>query len=135
MHTIEVSFTASLFALLTLGLAAVVYGEEPSQLEIEQTLSMEFETPHTDWAQPYVGGTVRALCFTFGRGTKARWIVELMQRFEVDATAAYWTQVVDTPRTEWLGGDAGERRILRLLEEEWDCFIFHEIPLSNLSAE
>ena len=106
-----------------------------SPLEIEHALSMEFETPHTDWGQLYIGGRVRALCFTFGRGTSARWIVELMQRFSVDATAAYWTQVVDSPRTQWLGGDAGERRIRRLLEEEWDCFIFHGIPLENLTAE
>jgi len=102
---------------------------------IEHALSMEFETPHTDWAQPYIGGKLRVLCFTFGRETSARWIIELKQRFDVEAEAVYWTRVVDSTQEKWLGGDAGEQRILRLLDEPWDCFIFHQLPLTYLNAE
>ena len=107
---------------------------ELSWLELKHALSMEFETPHTDWAHPYVGGSVRALCFTSGQETSARWIIELMQRFDVDATAVYGS-TEDSPRIQWLDEDEGERRMLHLLEEEWDCFIFYGVPISDLNAE
>ncbi len=105
------------------------------ELEDEHALSMEFETPHTDWAQPYALGKTRVLFFSNGRGTKAREIIELMQRFDIEAEAIYWARIVDTTIDQWHGGEAAHRRIARLLEERWDCYIFHEARLSDLTLE
>ena len=60
-------------------------------LEQEQEIRTSFVTPHTPWAKPYAGGTTRVLFFSDYRNTQAREIVELMQRFEVRADAAYYT--------------------------------------------
>jgi hypothetical protein len=105
------------------------------ELEDEHALSMEFETPHTDWAQPYALGKTRVLFLSNGRGTKAREIVELMQRFDIEAEAIYWARIVDTTIDQWHGGEPAHRRIARLLEERWDCYILHEVKLSDLTLE
>jgi beta-galactosidase len=96
---------------------------------------MEFETPHTDWAQPYALGKIRALFFSDGRGTAPREMVELMQRFDIEADAVYRIRVIDSSDYEFLGGDAGHRRILRLLERPYDVYIFQGVPLTLLTAE
>ena len=62
-------------------------------LEQEQEIRASFVTPHTKWAKPYAGGTTRVLFFSDYKNTQAREIVELMQRFEVQADAAYYTRV------------------------------------------
>lgn len=62
-------------------------------LEQEQEIRTTFVTPHTAWAKPYAGGTTRVLFFSDYKNTQAREIVELMQRFEVQADAAYYTRV------------------------------------------
>ena len=104
-------------------------------LDDDHALSMELATPHTDWAQPYARGPVRALFFADGRGTGPREIIELMQRFEVEADAVYHISIVDTPDFEWLGGDAGHRRMLRLLQKPYDVFIFQGVTPTMLTAE
>ena len=101
----------------------------------EHALSMELETPHTDWAQPYALGATRVLFFSDGLGTNARPIIELMQRFDIKAEAAYWTQIVDSPELHWEGDQAGLDRIARFLKEPFDCYIFNGIPLTHLPPE
>ena len=95
---------------------------DPKHLEDEHELSMQVVTPHTPWAKPYAGGQVRALFFAARRNgfTKARHIVELMQRFDLAADAAYY-QI--RPKT-WLGGELGHRRIGRLLGKPRDVYVF-----------
>jgi hypothetical protein len=109
-------------------------------LDDDQALTLEFPTPHTDWAQPYARGTVRLLYFTSIPFSgvdycKPRHIVELMQRFDVRAEAAYWAQIADSPDYEWLGGARGQERIRRLLEQPFDVFFFDRVPLTHLTAE
>ena len=115
-------FAVMLFAMQTLALE--------NELAEDHELSMEFVTPHTDWAQPYALGKVRLLYFGFAsyrRGTEARDVIELMQRFDLEAEAA------------WTGGEfafpAGEERIAGLLELPWDCFLFNGAPLTQLPTE
>jgi beta-galactosidase len=126
-----------------LGAAVAVWAAAPAfavadELEEDHQLSMEFETPHTDWAQPYALGKVRVLYFgwaSYGRGVEARDIIELMQRFDIQAQAAYYHRVIDSPQTEWRGREAGVQRILKLLEQPWDCFLFAGVPVTNLPRE
>jgi len=132
-----------LIAASFLGAAVVAWAAAPAfavadELEQDHELSMEFETPHTDWARPYALGKVRVLYLgwaSYGRGVEARDIIELMQRFDIEAQAAYYHQIIDSPKTEWRGGEAGVKRILGLLDQRWDCFLLAGVPVTNLPQE
>jgi len=116
---------------VTCGLAA----QDMAELNVDHALTLEFETPHTDWAQPYALGPTRVLFFCNGRGTVPRECVELMQRFDIEAEAVFWTRIVDSSKTHWHGGETGERRMLALLDKPWDCFVFIGLNMSNMTAE
>ena len=105
-------------------------------LEQEQEIRASFVTPHTKWAKPYAGGTTRVLFFSDYKNTQAREIVELMQRFEVQADAAYWTRGFEKPRRyQWHGGEEGVARIRLLLDSgAHDVFLFNGVSLDGLSA-
>ncbi|MGD9495543.1 MAG: beta-galactosidase [Armatimonadota bacterium] len=109
--------------------------QDRAELEVDHALTFEFETPHTNWAQPYARGTTRVLFFTDGRGTRPRECVEVMQRFDLEAQAVFWAQIVDSSETHWHGGDVGEQRMLELLGQEWDAYVFLGLDLSNMSAQ
>jgi len=129
---------AGVVGLMMTLLAAVPVTAIESELEEDHELSMQFETPHTDWAQPYALGKVRLLYFGFGsygRGIEARDLIELMQRFDIEAAAAYHHRIVDSSQVQWAGGDEGLARIARLLELPWDCFLFHGVGINALPAE
>lgn len=102
------------------------------ELEEDHELSMEFETPHTDWAQPYAQPPARVMYFGYGgsdRGIEARDLVELKQRFDLEAEAAFFQRMPDKQFFSWIGGEAGGARLERLVsEQEWDCFLFNGIP-------
>lgn len=98
---------------------------------------MTFVTPHTAWAKPYAGGTTRVLFFSDYRNTQAREIVELMQRFEIKADAAYYTRVkvAKKPQMQWHGGEEGIARIRRLLESgAHEVFLFNGVSPDGLPA-
>ena len=108
-------------------------------LEVVHDLSMEFETPHTDWASRYARGEISVLFFSEGRGTRAREIIELMQRFDLRAEAAYFSNIIDSRETHWIGDEEGHERIARLLEIPRDCYLFNavapaELPPASLQA-
>ena len=129
----------SLFAaamVLTAVAACRAEGEiDRKELEIDHALTLEFPTPHTDWAQPDALGQTRVLFFTNGMGTHPRECVELMQRFDLEAKAVFWSQIVDTNRTHWHGGEIGLQRISALLQQKWDCFVFMGLPLVGLPPQ
>jgi hypothetical protein len=115
--------------LVAFGLPACA---DPS-MEQEQEIRTSFVTPHTEWAKPYAGGTTRVLFFSGYRNTQAREIAELMQRFDIQADAAYWTAAVDSGVQDWHGGAAGVARIERLIESgAHDVFIFNGVSLDKL---
>ena len=105
------------------------------ELEADHALSTDFVTPHTDWAQPYARGKTRVLFFCRGRNMEPRECVELMERFDIEAKAAFWSQIVDTTLTHWHGGTTGDQRILGLLGQRWDCFVFFDVAPKLLAAE
>jgi beta-galactosidase len=124
---------AGTIALIIVATCAVA--QDRAELEVDHALTFDFATPHTDWAQPYALGTTRVLFFTDGRGTAPRECVELMQRFDIDAEAVFWARIVDSPNTHWHGGEIGEMRMLELLSQKWDCYVFMGVPFTNMSAE
>jgi len=115
--------------LLAPGLALVAADE----IEDDHALSLEFQTTHTKWAQPYALGKTRVLYFSSGLDTDPRHVIELMQRFDVVADAVFWPHPeVDK---DLHGGQRGHQRLLRLLQEKVDVFIFNKIPPTRLSSE
>ena len=50
------------------------------ELDLEQALTLDVATPHTDWARPYARGKIRVLFFTSCENSNPRECVELMQR-------------------------------------------------------
>jgi hypothetical protein len=121
-----------LFMMITVASAA---SPDLQELEIDHALTFDFQTPHTKWAKPYAGGKTRVLFFTDGTGTDPRECVELMQRFEIEARAVFWANIGDTDRKSWHGGQLGERRMLDLLQQRWDCFVFLGLELSKVPPE
>ncbi|MCU0572464.1 MAG: hypothetical protein MUC41_05675, partial [Syntrophobacteraceae bacterium] len=126
-------FRLSVLALFLLaGRPMTAVAQDRAELEIDHALTFEFETPHTDWAQPYAMGKTRVLFFVDGRGTHPRECVELMQRFDIDAQAVFWARIVDTDKSHWHGGQIGEARMLDLLQQKWDVFVFLDLPMSHV---
>jgi len=125
---------AAVLMLLAL-LSGVAPGQDMTELEIDHALTFDFPTPHTKWARPYAVGKMRVLFFTDGTGTNPRECVELMQRFDIDAQAVFRAQIVDSNESHWHGGELGERRMLNLLDEKWDCFVFLGIPFSYVPSQ
>lgn len=123
--------TLVILALIAFGAAA----QDLAELEVDHALTFDFPTPHTDWAQPYAGGRTRVLFFTDGRGTNPRECVELMQRFDLDAEAVFYAQIVDSSESHWHGGEVGELRMTTLLDQPWDCYVFLGMDMRNMSPE
>lgn len=125
--------------VLAIGISFLILGRGLAQdlplheLEVDHALTCEFPTPHTDWAQPYALGKTRVLFFCHGMGTAPRECVELIQRFDLDAQAVFWSQIVDSPQTHWHGGATGVNRMFKLVQEKWDCFVFFGLSLENMA--
>ena len=107
-------------------------------IEAEHALPMNFVTPHTKWANPYHGGPLRAVFFAlwFQGSTDGREIIELMQRFDLDARAVYLVGngLVGDGNPVWYGGDphAGANRVLRLLNESPAALFLNHVTLDEL---
>ncbi|MBI3921578.1 MAG: hypothetical protein HY318_09195, partial [Armatimonadetes bacterium] len=108
---------------------------EETELEVDHALTLEVTTPHTDWARPYAQGKTSVLFFTDAEDLRPRECVELMQRFDLEAEAVFWSKIVDSANSHWHGGEQGEARMLRLLDRKWDCFVFLEMGMDKMSEE
>ncbi len=113
--------------------------EIPGLLDMEHLLSKAFETPHTPWAKPYAQGTVRVLFFApWAQGsTDGREIVELMQRFDLEADAAYYlpgpARLLGDGNPRWYDDpQAGTNRVLRLLQMPYDVFFLNHVKVDGL---
>ena len=111
------------------------WAQDAAELELDHTLSMDFETPHTKWAKPYAGGTLRVLLLCNGRGTVPREGVELMQRFDLKIDAVFWRRIVDSTREGWHGYALGLQRMVRLAATPYDCYVFLGVRPEQLTSE
>jgi len=117
-----------------LGSLTVSAWDEPdASVESYSTLSTNLVTPHTPWARPYSQGPLRGYYFVCSRNegmqTHAREAVELMQRLDLTLDASLFYSYYGE---YWFGGDAGERRVARLMRKPYDVFIFQDLPPSTL---
>lgn len=102
------------------------WSSEENELAQDQSLQSTTVTPHIQMSGPFEQGHVRALAFVrmsgTGRdaspGTKARDLIELAERFDIEPAAVFVTD------KGICGGAMGERRLRALLTEKFDAFIF-----------
>ncbi len=126
--------------LCPLNLAFGEYTTGAERLESEHELSMEYETPHTQWAKPYAQGTTRVLFIApyYQGSTEGREIIELMQRFDLEADVAYFqrgpNRLLGDGNTRWYVTDAvGTERVLRLLEKPYEVIFLNQVALTELN--
>jgi hypothetical protein len=108
-------------------------------LEIQHDLSIDYETPHTNWAQPYAAGKVKALFITSWQqgATELRENIELMQRFDLEAKAVYCLygseRLLGDGRPDWYleGPQAGTDRAMALLDEAIDVIFANRFELEK----
>ncbi|MBI3117456.1 MAG: beta-galactosidase trimerization domain-containing protein, partial [Candidatus Hydrogenedentes bacterium] len=130
-----------------LGLCFLVAAQENEEerkgwnfLEDQLSLAADCSTPHTAWAKPYAGGTIRVQFFApwFQGSTDPREIVELMQRFDIDGQAAYLmgNRLVGDGHPDWYGDDAeaGTKRALAFLDKGVDAIFVNQLTLDTLPA-
>jgi hypothetical protein len=124
-------------ALVALLVALPASAWDSTEREVEEAHRLDGpETPHTRWARPLAGGPVRAYAFvgvkSEGMNTHAWEIAELAQRVDL-AVDASWRYPYY--KEHWFGGDAGERRIVRLLEKPHDVFFFQDVHPDTLPTD
>ncbi|MEA3403531.1 MAG: alpha-amylase family protein [Armatimonadota bacterium] len=129
---------------ILLGACSAPLGAATTAEEVEEASSLESDlvTPHKPWGRDYVGGPVRALFFVYtgpyegeweNPQTRVREVVELGQRFDLDADAVLFCGRGET----WVfhGLQLGERRARRLLERSYDLYVIAGFPMEKLPAE
>jgi len=136
--------------LLLVALAALLGHVAPARAEataaeVEEdcSLASTLVTPHKDWARGYVGGPVRALFFVYtgaydgtweDTGTRVREVVELGERFDLEADAVLFCGSGDG---KWVfhGLALGEERAERLLETPYQLYCIAGFPMEKLPAK
>ncbi len=132
--------------VLTLLLAAGAAWAALSAEEVEenQSLKTSIVTPHKAWAKGYAGGTLSALVFVYGGhyggewdefGTRLREVVELMQRFDIDADAVTYSTSHRSGSWSFHGGILGEQRVWKLLEKPHDLYILAGVRMEDLPGK
>ena len=57
---------------------------QQAEIEVDHNVNSKLVTPHTKWGSPWSQGRARVLFFVNGRGTAAREVIELKQRYDID---------------------------------------------------
>jgi len=109
------------------------------ELDEDHSLTTSYVTPHTPWGKGGVNGRLSAfIVVNAGHGgiaytepgTRLREVVELMQRFDVDAEAVF----VNTNGALYKEKE-GEARARRLLEKEYDVYVLGAAPFDAFCPE
>ena len=98
------------------------------EVEEDNSLATSFVTPHKPWGRGYAGGPVRALFIVHAGpyggdwcdpGTRLREVVELAQRFDLQADAILFGGPNPATAWEFHGQKLGEQRAERLLAQPY----------------
>ena len=130
------------FLIVTSGLAALA---ETNAREVEEdnSLATTLVTPHKDWAKGHASGSIRALFFVNGgpydgtwedMGTRVREVVELGERFDLQADAAIFCGP-SGGRWVFHGEKLGEERAERLLERPYHLYVLAGFGMDKLPAK
>lgn len=128
---------------LLIGVAAAWAALTPEEVEENQSLQTSIVTPHKAWAKGYAEGPVRALVFVNGGhyggewdefGTRLREVIELTQRFDIEADAVTYS-TAHGAAWSFHGGKLGEQRVWGLLEKPYDLFVFAGVRIEDLPGK
>lgn len=126
---------AMLCAIAVLAVALPLYAQEwwhtDELVENDHVYSMDYVTPHVQWAKPLPGGPIRALFFVRAKGTGAREIAEMAQRLQIEPRIVYY----EDDGALVAGGEPGLQRALRLIREGADVFVFANVRFGVLTHE
>ncbi len=124
-------------------LVAMVWADmAPGEVDEDCSLASDLVTPHKDWGKGLAGGPVRALFFVYtgaydgtweDMGSRVRQIVELTERFDMQADAVLYCGSGD----KWFfhGLKDGEDRAERLLQKPYQLYVLAGIPMEKLPAK
>ncbi|OGV75313.1 MAG: hypothetical protein A3K19_18460 [Lentisphaerae bacterium RIFOXYB12_FULL_65_16] len=125
--------TAVWLAWLLAGLPALVWTAQAAtnekEVEEDQSLASQLVTPHKPWAKGYSKGAPRALFIVtpgnydgswFAPETRMREVVELIQRFDLNADAFFFG---GSKGEDFFGLELGRARAERLLEKPYDVYV------------
>ncbi len=113
------------------------------EVEEDNSLATTLVTPHKAWARGYARGPVRALFFVYhgpydgswsDEGTRLREVVELAQRFDLQADAAFFGGSGNQP-WEFHGGKLGQERAERLLAKPYQLYVIAGFSMARLPAK
>ena len=131
-------------ALVLAALPSAMAGPPSDAREVaeDQSLTTKLVTPHKPWAKGYAAGPVRALFVVHGGGYGGKWfapgtrlreVVELLQRFDLDADAVFCGG--RGKGADFLGLDLGKERAERLLGKPYDVYVFAGFSFEKLPAK
>ena len=115
----------------------------PEEVDENQSLQTSIVTPHKAWAKGHAEGPVRALVFVHGGhyggewdefGTRLREVVELTQRFDIQADAITYS-TAHGASWSFHGGKLGEQRAWELLEKPYDAYVFAGVRIEDLPGK
>ena len=125
-----------LACLMGLGASAATAAKE---VDFDNSLQTSFVTPHVDWGANHVAGPLKALFFIYSgnydgtwadEGTRLREIVELGQRFDLQADAVYYGGTGE--KWDFHGKALGAERAERLLSQPYQVYVIGGFPLGKL---
>lgn len=126
-----------------LSVSAALAVTNAQEVELEHSLKTSLVTPHFQWAKGYVKGPIRALFFIYSgsydgtwadEGTRLREVIELSQRFDVNADAVYFGGSGDK-KWDFHGNKFGADRAEKLLQKPYQLYVIGGFPLAKLPAK
>ncbi|MGD9497638.1 MAG: beta-galactosidase, partial [Armatimonadota bacterium] len=131
-----------LLMLLPGGVMVCRAATTPEEVEEDHSLATSLVTPHKAWGRGHVGGPIRALFFVLSGhygsdwgepGTRLREVVELAQRFDIEADAVWFAHRGDV--WSFHAGQMGQDRAERLLARPYDLYVIAGFPFERLPGK
>jgi beta-galactosidase len=131
-----------LLALWVMSGGVALAAADAREVEEDCSVVSSLVTPHKPWAKGYARGPVRALVFSYtgtydgsweDPGTRVREVVELAQRFDVQAEAVLYCGP-SGGQWHFHGGKLGEDRAERLLQKPYDLYLLAGFAMDKLPA-
>jgi Beta-galactosidase trimerisation domain/Beta-galactosidase len=133
----------ALLVAAAVGTSAAWADTTAEEVEEDNSLASTLVTPHKPWGKGLVGGPVRALFLVYtgaydgtweDTGTRVREVVELGQRFDLQADAVLFCGS-GNGKWNFHGVGVGEARAERLLEKPYQLYCIAGFPMEKLPAK
>jgi hypothetical protein len=117
--------------LATLPACAQEWWHTEELVEADHVYSMDYVTPHVEWATPLPDGPIDALFFVRAQDVSAREVAEMGQRLPLNPRIVYFDRTGEIVA----GGEPGMQRALRLIRDGADLFVLGNVSFDGLTRE